>query len=134
MIKIVSPFIILLFFTLYTHSPFLSPPKLFQTPFPLNYHPPLFIVTIILIFYTFFPPYLALSITHFFQRLIILIPILMLPILPFLKLNPCHTFHHIPQIKPTNLHLFTPTTLLPILSLFSSPLPYFPQPLIILSF
>ncbi|WP_458860133.1 sodium:solute symporter family transporter, partial [Staphylococcus epidermidis] len=71
-----------------THSPFLSPPKLFQTPFPFNYHAPLFILPIILIFYTFFPPYLPLSITHFFQPLIILIPILILPIVPFLKLNP----------------------------------------------
>ncbi|WP_458860213.1 sodium:solute symporter family transporter, partial [Staphylococcus epidermidis] len=112
----------------------LSRGKLFQSAFGFNYHPPLFILPIILIFYTFFPPYLPVSITHFFQRLIILIPILILPILPLLKLNPSHTFHHIPQIKPTNLHLFTPTTLLAILSLFSSPLPYFAQPHIILTF
>ena len=66
-IKIISGLIIVVFFTLYTHSGFVSGGKLFESAFGLNYHAGLLIVAIIVIFYTFFGGYLAVSITDFFK-------------------------------------------------------------------
>ena len=49
-IKIISGLIIVVFFTLYTHSGFVSGGKLFESAFGLNYHAGLLIVAIIVIF------------------------------------------------------------------------------------
>ena len=45
--------LLLLFFTLYTHSGFVSGGKLFESAFGLNYHWGLISVAIIVILYTF---------------------------------------------------------------------------------
>lgn len=133
-IKIISGLIIVVFFTLYTHSGFVSGGKLFESAFGLNYHAGLLIVAIIVIFYTFFGGYLAVSITDFFQGVIMLIAMVMVPIVALLKLNGWDTFHDIAQMKPTNLDLFRGTTVLGIVSLFSWGLGYFGQPHIIVRF
>ncbi|MDU2310982.1 MAG: sodium:proline symporter, partial [Staphylococcus epidermidis] len=92
------------------------------------------IVAIIVIFYTFFGGYLAVSITDFFQGVIMLIAMVMVPIVAMLKLNGWDTFHDVAQMKPTNLDLFRGTTILGIVSLFSWGLGYFGQPHIIVRF
>ena len=68
-IKIISGLIIVIFFTLYTHSGFVSGGKLFESAFGLNYHLGLISVAIIVILYTFFGGYLAVSITDFSKGL-----------------------------------------------------------------
>ncbi len=62
-LKIISGLIIVVFFTLYTHSGFVSGGKLFESAFGLDYHFGLILVAFIVIFYTFFGGYLAVSIT-----------------------------------------------------------------------
>lgn len=52
-IKIISGLIIVVFFTLYTHSGFVSGGKLFESAFGLNYHFGLILVAVIVIAYTF---------------------------------------------------------------------------------
>lgn len=64
-LKIFSCLIIVVFFTLYTHSGFVSGGKLFESAFGLNYHFGLVLVAVIVILYTFFGGYLAVSITDF---------------------------------------------------------------------
>ena len=63
-IKIISGLIIVVFFTLYTHSGFVSGGKLFESAFGLNYHAGLLIVAIIVIF-TLSLVAIAVSITDF---------------------------------------------------------------------
>ncbi|MDU6092610.1 MAG: sodium:proline symporter, partial [Staphylococcus lugdunensis] len=53
-LKIFSGLIIVIFFTLYTHSGFVSGGKLFESAFGLNYHIGLLLVAVIVIAYTFF--------------------------------------------------------------------------------
>ena len=133
-IKIISGLIIVVFFTLYTHSGFVSGGKLFESAFGLNYHWGLIIVAAIVIFYTFFGGYLAVSITDFFQGVIMLIAMVMVPIVALIKLNGLDTFSEVAAMKPTNMDLFKGTTFLGIISLFAWGLGYFGQPHIIVRF
>ncbi|MGW9856299.1 sodium/proline symporter [Staphylococcus hominis] len=133
-IKIISGFIIVVFFTLYTHSGFVSGGKLFESAFGLNYHFGLILVAIIVILYTFFGGYLAVSITDFFQGVIMLIAMVMVPIVALMQLSGWDTFHQVAEMKPTNMDLFRGTTFLGIISLFSWGLGYFGQPHIIVRF
>lgn len=133
-IKIISGLIIVVFFTLYTHSGFVSGGKLFESAFGLNYHFGLLLVAVIVIAYTFFGGYLAVSITDFFQGVIMLIAMVMVPIVAILQLNGWDTFSRVAEMKPTNMDLFRGTTTLGIISLFAWGLGYFGQPHIIVRF
>lgn len=119
LLKIISGLIIVVFFTLYTHSGFVSGGKLFESAFGLNYHYGLIVVAVIVIFYTFFGGYLAVSITDFFQGVIMLIAMVMVPIVALMQLNGWDTFNQIAEMKPTNLDLFKGTTFIGIISLFA---------------
>ncbi|WP_436855699.1 sodium/proline symporter PutP [Staphylococcus caeli] len=133
-IKIISGLIIVVFFTLYTHSGFVSGGKLFESAFGLNYHWGLIIVAAIVIFYTFFGGYLAVSITDFFQGVIMLIAMVMVPIVALIELSGLDTFRQVAEMKPTNMNLFKGTTVLGIISLFAWGLGYSGQPHIIVRF
>ena len=133
-IKIISGLIIVVFFTLYTHSGFVSGGKLFESAFGMNYHWGLIIVAAIVIFYTFFGGYLAVSITDFFQGVIMLIAMVMVPIVALIELSGLDTFRQVAEMKPTNMNLFKGTTVLGIISLFAWGLGYFGQPHIIVRF
>src|SRR5699024_12448358 len=91
-ITIISALIIVVFFTLYTHSGCVSGGILFESAFGLNYHWGLIIVAAIVIFYTFFGGYLAVSITDFFQGVIMLIAMIMVLILALINLKGLETF------------------------------------------
>ncbi|HBU9590606.1 TPA: sodium/proline symporter PutP [Staphylococcus aureus] len=133
-LKIISGLIIVIFFTLYTHSGFVSGGKLFESAFGLDYHFGLILVAFIVIFYTFFGGYLAVSITDFFQGVIMLIAMVMVPIVAMMNLNGWGTFHDVAAMKPTNLNLFKGLSFIGIISLFSWGLGYFGQPHIIVRF
>lgn len=133
-IKIISGSIIVIFFTLYTHAGFVSGGKLFDSAFGLDYRFGLVLVAVIVILYTFFGGYLAVSITDFFQGVIMLIAMVMVPIVVLLKLNGLDTFHTIAELKPTNLDLFRGTTVIGIISFFAWGLGYFGQPHILVRF
>ncbi len=134
LIKIISGLIIVVFFTLYTHAGLVSGGKLFDSAFGLNYHTGLVLIAVIVILYTFFGGYLAVSITDFFQGVIMLVAMVMVPIVVLLKLNGLDTFHSIAEMKPTNLDLFRGTTLIGIISFFAWGLGYFGQPHILVRF
>src|SRR5699024_915352 len=102
--------------------------------FGLNYHWGLISVAIIVILYTFFGGYLAVSITDFFQGAIMLIAMVMVPIVALMQLSGWDTFHQVAEMKPTNMDLFRGTTFLGMISLFAWGLGYFGQPHIIVRF
>lgn len=134
LIKIISGLIIVVFFTLYTHAGLVSGGKLFDSAFGLDYHVGLILIAVIVILYTFFGGYLAVSITDFFQGVIMLVAMVMVPIVVMLKLNGLDTFHTIAEMKPTNLDLFKGTTVIGIISFFAWGLGYFGQPHILVRF
>ncbi|QLK86409.1 sodium/proline symporter PutP [Staphylococcus sp. 17KM0847] len=133
-IKIISGLIIVVFFTLYTHAGLVSGGKLFDSAFGVDYRVGLVLIAAIVILYTFFGGYLAVSITDFFQGVIMLIAMIMVPIVVLLKLNGLDTFSTIAELKPTNLDLFRGTTAIGIISFFAWGLGYFGQPHILVRF
>lgn len=132
--KIISGGIIVVFFTLYTHSGMVAGGKLFDSAFGLNYHFGLLLVAIIVIAYTFFGGYLAVSLTDFFQGVIMLIAMVMVPIVAMMQLSGLDTLSQAADLKPTNLDLFKGTTVIGIISFFAWGLGYFGQPHIIVRF
>ncbi|MCG3402936.1 MULTISPECIES: sodium/proline symporter PutP [Staphylococcus] len=133
-IKIISGSIIVIFFTLYTHSGMVSGGKLFNSAFGLDYHLGLILVAIIVIAYTFFGGYLAVSLTDFFQGVVMFIAMIMVPVVAMLQLNGLDTFSQAADLKPTNLDIFKGTTLIGIISFFAWGLGYFGQPHILVRF
>ena len=133
-IKIISGGIIVVFFTLYTHSGMVSGGKLFDSAFGLDYHFGLLLVAFIVIAYTFFGGYLAVSLTDFFQGVIMLIAMVMVPIVAMMQLSGLDTLSQAAELKPTNLDLFRGTTIIGIISFFAWGLGYFGQPHIIVRF
>lgn len=134
LIKIISGAIIIIFFTLYTHSGMVSGGKLFNSAFGLDYRYGLILVTVIVIAYTFFGGYLAVSITDFFQGVVMIIAMIMVPVVAMLQLSGLDTFSQVADLEPTNLDFFKGTTLIGIISFLAWGLGYFGQPHIIVRF
>ncbi|HHQ7379565.1 TPA: sodium:solute symporter family transporter, partial [Staphylococcus aureus] len=126
--------IIVVFFTLYTHSGMVSGGVLFESAFGLNYHFGMLLVAIIVIAYTFFGGYLAVSLTDFFQGVVMIIAMVMVPIVAMMQLSGLDTISQAAELKPTNLDLFKGTTFIGIISFFAWGLGYFGQPHIIVRF
>ncbi|MCM3518969.1 sodium/proline symporter PutP [Staphylococcus xylosus] len=134
LIKIIAGGIIVVFFTLYTHSGMVSGGVLFESAFGLNYHFGMLLVAIIVIAYTFFGGYLAVSLTDFFQGVVMIIAMVMVPIVAMMQLSGLDTISQTAELKPTNLDLFKGTTFIGIISFFAWGLGYFGQPHIIVRF
>ncbi|MGW8003529.1 sodium/proline symporter PutP [Staphylococcus shinii] len=134
LIKIIAGGIIVVFFTLYTHSGMVSGGVLFESAFGLNYHFGMLLVAVIVIVYTFFGGYLAVSLTDFFQGVVMIIAMVMVPIVAMLQLSGLDTISQAAELKPTNLDLFKGTTFIGIISFFAWGLGYFGQPHIIVRF
>lgn len=134
LIKIIAGGIIVVFFTLYTHSGMVSGGVLFESAFGLNYHFGMLLVAIIVIAYTFFGGYLAVSLTDFFQGVVMIIAMVMVPIVAMMQLSGLDTISQAAELKATNLDLFKGTTFIGIISFFAWGLGYFGQPHIIVRF
>lgn len=76
----------------------------------------------------------AITLPDFFQGVIMLIAMVMVPIVAMMNLNGWGTFHDVAAMKPTNLNLFKGLSFIGIISLFSWGLGYFGQPHIIVRF
>ncbi|GGB10614.1 sodium/proline symporter PutP [Macrococcus hajekii] len=133
-LKIISGLVIIVFFTLYTQAGMVSGGVLFESAFGLDYHLGLILTAGIVIIYTLFGGYLAVSLTDFFQGVIMLIALVLVPIVAMLKLNGLDTLNDVASLQPTNLDWFKGTTTIGIISLLAWGLGYFGQPHIIVRF
>ncbi|GAA3713778.1 sodium/proline symporter PutP [Salinicoccus jeotgali] len=86
-LKIVSGVVIVIFFAVYTASGMVSGGKLFESAFNVPYHWGLFVTAGVVVIYTFFGGYLAVSLTDFFQGTIMFIAIFLIPIVAWLNLT-----------------------------------------------
>lgn len=133
-IKILAGLIIVVFFTLYVNSGMVAGGKLFESAFGLKYHYGLILVAAIVIFYTFIGGYLAVSLTDFFQGVVMLIAMVMVPIVTMMQLNGLDTLGDAARLEPTNLDWFKGTTVIGIIGFIAWGLGYFGQPHIIVRF
>ena len=135
LLRIVSGIVILLFFTFYVSSGMVAGAVFFENSFDLDYHTGLVLVSAVVVAYTLFGGFLAVSYTDFIQGMMMLFALLLVPIIGFSKTGgPAETFDTIRSIDPALLDLFKGTTVLGIISTAAWGLGYFGQPHIITRF
>lgn len=135
MLRLISGLIIMVFFTFYVSSGMVSGGVLFENTFGLNYQIGLWVVAGVVVSYTLFGGFLAVSWTDFVQGLIMVIALILVPLVTVMHaggIGPAFT--EIKTIDPTLFDLFKGTSLLGIISLFAWGLGYFGQPHIIVRF
>ena len=134
-LRLVSAIVIIIFFTLYTSAGMVSGGVLFESAFDLDYKLGLFITGGVVVAYTLFGGFLAVSLTDFVQGIIMFLALVLVPIVAFTDVGGIQpTFDIIREIDPTLLDFFKGTTVIGIISLLAWGLGYFGQPHIIVRF
>ncbi|MEH7383877.1 sodium/proline symporter PutP [Bacillus sp. JJ1521] len=135
LLRIASGMIILVFFTFYVSSGMVASGKFFYSSFGLDYHIGLLIVSGVVIFYTLFGGFLAVSYTDVVQGLIMFVALLHVPIVGiFFTGGLSETATSIRAVDPKMLNLVSGASFLGILSAVAWGLGYFGQPHIIVRF
>lgn len=136
LLRIASGIIILVFFTFYVSSGMVSGGKFFESSFGFDYHTGLLVVSAVVVAYTLFGGFLAVSYTDFLQGLIMLIALVAVPAFGiFLTGGIGETINSIKTVNPEHLSLLPATaTAAGIISSVAWGLGYFGQPHIIVRF
>ncbi|MEW4284956.1 sodium/proline symporter PutP [Priestia koreensis] len=134
-LRTVSAIVIIIFFTLYISSGLVSGGRLFESSFGLDYKWGMFLTAGVVIAYTLFGGFLAVSLTDFVQGVIMFIALILVPVVAFTDVGGVQTsFDVIHDVDPSLLNFFKGTTFLGIVSLLAWGLGYFGQPHIIVRF
>ncbi|WP_203289424.1 sodium/proline symporter PutP [Metabacillus sp. cB07] len=134
-LRFVSAIVILIFFTLYTSAGLVSGGLLFESSFGLDYRTGMLITAGVVVAYTLFGGFLAVSLTDFVQGVIMFLALILVPIVAFTDLGGVGpTFDVIRDIDPKYLDVFRGTTVLGLLGFLAWGLGYFGQPHIIVRF
>ncbi|MEB2300071.1 sodium/proline symporter PutP [Lysinibacillus xylanilyticus] len=136
LIRIASGIIILIFFTFYVSSGMVAGGKFFDSSFGYEYHTGLLLVSAVVVAYTLFGGFLAVSYTDFLQGLIMFIALISVPLFGlFLTGGIGDTIASIKAVNPEHLSLLPATaTAAAIISSLAWGLGYFGQPHIIVRF
>jgi solute:Na+ symporter, SSS family len=134
-LRLVSAIVIFIFFTLYTSSGMVAGGTLFETAFNLDYKLGLLVTAGVVVAYTLFGGFLAVSLTDFVQGTIMVLALIIVPIVAFTEVGGVGpAFSEIESINPAYLDIFKGTSVLGLISLFAWGLGYFGQPHIIVRF
>ncbi|EML6321589.1 sodium/proline symporter PutP [Bacillus cereus] len=134
-LRFVSAVVILVFFTFYASTGLVSGGRLFENSFNLDYKIGLFVTVGVVVAYTLFGGFLAVSWTDFVQGCIMFIALVLVPIVAFTDVGGItETFNTIKQVDASHLDMFKGTTILGIISFLAWGLGYFGQPHIIVRF
>jgi sodium/proline symporter len=143
-LRVLSAVIIIIFFTVYTSSGVVAGGKLFDASFGLDYRLGLFLTAGVVIAYTLFGGFLAVSLTDFVQGCIMFVALVMVPIVTLMVLGGLgETGASLDAIDPgqvrwastdTYLSWTEGLTVIGFLSLMAWGLGYFGQPHIIVRF
>lgn len=135
MLRIVSSVVIVMFFTLYTSSGLVAGGKLFESSFGLNYEVGLYVTAGVVVAYTLFGGFLAVSLTDFVQGCIMFIALVLVPIVTINEVGGLGGIQtSISQINPDLLDIFSGVSVIGIISAMAWGLGYFGQPHIIVRF
>ncbi|SEK45783.1 solute:Na+ symporter, SSS family/sodium/proline symporter [Colwellia chukchiensis] len=134
-LRITSSVVIILFFTLYTSSGIVAGGKLFESSFGLSYEAGLYITAGVVVLYTLFGGFLAVSLTDFVQGCIMFIALVLVPIVTISSVGGTTAMvDNIAQINPEYLNVFSDIGIVAIISALAWGLGYFGQPHIIVRF
>ncbi|WP_057831951.1 sodium/proline symporter PutP [Colwellia sp. TT2012] len=135
LLRIVSSLVIVVFFTLYTSSGLVAGGKLFESSFGLNYEVGLYVTAGVVVAYTLFGGFLAVSLTDFVQGCIMFVALVLVPIVAINEVGGIAEMQNtITAINPELLNVFSGVSALGIISAMAWGLGYFGQPHIIVRF
>jgi len=135
LLRIVSSIVIIIFFTVYTSSGVVGGGKLFESSFGLSYELGLYITAGVVVIYTLFGGFLAVSLTDFVQGCIMFVALVLVPVVILLDFGSYSAIAETIESGTTShLDLLAGTTALGIISAVSWGVGYFGQPHIIVRF
>ncbi len=135
LLRVVSSVVIVIFFTLYTSSGIVAGGKLFESSFGLNYELGLYITAGVVVVYTLFGGFLAVSLTDFVQGCIMVVALVLVPIVVINEIGGINEMTTaVTAIDPKLVNIFSGVSLLSIISAMAWGLGYFGQPHIIVRF
>jgi len=135
LLRVVSSIVIVVFFTLYTSSGIVAGGKLFETSFGLNYEIGLYVTAGVVVAYTLFGGFLAVSLTDFVQGCIMFVALILVPVVTINEVGGLGEMQaSISAINPELLNIFNGVSLLSIISAMAWGLGYFGQPHIVVRF
>ena len=132
-LRVISSVVIIIFFTLYTSAGVVAGGKLFESAFGADYALGLWITAGVVVVYTLFGGFLAVSVTDFVQGCIMFVALILLPVAAFLQLGG----DFVPTLeaaRPNALNMMGDLTGLAVVSSLAWGLGYFGQPHIIVRF
>jgi len=134
-LRLVSSIVIIVFFTLYTSSGIVAGGKLFESSFGLSYELGLYVTAGVVVAYTLFGGFLAVSLTDFVQGCIMFIALVLVPVVVIDNVGGFSTMHNnIQDLNPDLLNMYSGMGIIGIISALSWGLGYFGQPHIIVRF
>lgn len=134
-LRILSSLIIIIFFTLYTSSGLVAGGKLFESAFNQSYFLGIYLTVSIVVLYTLFGGFLAVSLTDFVQGCIMFVALLLVPICAFVEIGSfVDLTNTLTTINPSQLDLFSGVTVIGVISSMAWGLGYFGQPHIVTRF
>jgi SSS family solute:Na+ symporter/sodium/proline symporter len=133
LLRAVSAVVIIIFFTLYTSAGVVSGGKLFESAFGTDYAIGLWVTAGVVVAYTLFGGFLAVSLTDFVQGIIMFVALVLLPLVAFTALDG-QFGSAVTAANPKAFDIFGDLTLVAIISSLAWGLGYFGQPHIIVRF
>jgi len=135
LLRIISSIVIIIFFTVYTSSGVVGGGKLFESSFGLSYELGLYVTAGVVVIYTLFGGFLAVSMTDFVQGCIMFVALVLVPVVVLIELDGYANIHDsISILSPEKLNFVAGTSVLGIISALAWGLGYFGQPHIIVRF
>lgn len=141
MLRVISSVVIIIFFTLYTSSGIVAGGKLFESSFGLTYETGLYVTAGVVVAYTLFGGFLAVSMTDFVQGCIMFVSLVMVPSVVLFELGGVSAAAaDLKDLNPNLMSMWVDASTgevlstIGIISLMSWGLGYFGQPHIIVRF
>jgi len=132
-LRVIASIVIIIFFTLYTSAGIVAGGKLFESAFGTDYALGLWITAGVVVAYTMFGGFLAVSLTDFVQGCIMFVALVLLPVVAFSELGWEFT-GALQAAKPGAFDMMADLTGLAMISSLAWGLGYFGQPHIIVRF
>ena len=135
LLRVVSSIVIILFFTLYTSSGIVAGGKLFESSFGLNYEAGLYVTAGVVVLYTMFGGFLAVSLTDFVQGCIMFVALVLVPFVVISDIGGLQIVNEtVNALDAEKFNMFNGVSVLAIVSAMAWGLGYFGQPHIIVRF
>jgi sodium/proline symporter len=132
-LRVIAAVVIIIFFTLYTSSGVVAGGKLFESAFGADYALGLWLTAGVVVAYTLFGGFLAVSLTDFVQGSIMFVALVLLPVVAFANLD-WQVTGALQAANPRAFDMLAGLTGLGIVSSLAWGLGYFGQPHIIVRF